>query len=357
MGDLASRWRQLRYLAIFGALLLLAACNFPTQPSGNLVQTAVALTLTAQLTHGPAQTQAPDETPQPGSTPVATSAVDGYPEPTGKIVYTCQYSKRSGFNQLCIINADGSGQRILTSTAFSDDFFASISPDGASVLFASDRAGRYQIYELVLETEQLIQLTDFEDMHAYAPDVSPDGNQIVFYARASGSYPSSHNVWVMNRDGSDAHSITNRSGGAWDPVWSPDGAYILFASESGGTPQLYIVAADGSDPTRVTNLNGIRGRNDWSPDGVTLTTYIGTAWDRDIYTFDLAGENLRQLTDGFNNLAPSFSPDGNWITFMSYRDHPREDLGCEIYIMRVDGADPRRLTDNDICDWQPRWGP
>ena len=64
-----------------------------------------------------------------------------------------------------------------------------------------------------------------------------------------------------------------------------------------------------------------------------------------------------QLTDGLNNLAPSFSPDGNWITFMSYRDHPQQALGCEIYIMRVDGSDVRRLTDNDICDWQPRWGP
>jgi len=104
------------------------------------------------------------------------------------------------------------------------------------------------------------------------------------------------------------------------------------------------------------NLTGIRGRNDWSPDGQTLSTYIGSAWDRDIYTFDLNGENVRQLTDGFGNLAPSFSPDGRWITFMSYRDHLRQDLGCEIYIMRVDGSDPRRLTDNDICDWQPRWG-
>jgi TolB protein len=107
----------------------------------------------------------------------------------------------------------------------------------------------------------------------------------------------------------------------------------------------------------VTNLSGVRGRNDWSSDGVTLSTYIGSDWNREIYVFDTDGQNLRQLTDGGNNLAPSFSPDGAWITFMSYRDHPLWPLGCEIYIMRVDGTDARRLTDNDICDWQPRWGP
>ena len=31
--------------------------------------------------------------------------------------------------------------------------------------------------------------------------------------------------------------------------------------------------------------------------------------------------------------------------------------GCEIYIIGSDGSDVRRLTDNDYCDWQPRWGP
>jgi Tol biopolymer transport system component len=113
--------------------------------------------------------------------------------------------------------------------------------------------------------------------------------------------------------------------------------------------------ADGSEQTQVTELSGIRGRNDWSVNGL-LSTYIGFSWDRDIYIFDTNGENVVQLTDGDNNLAPSFSPDGQWITFMSYRDHPLQDLGCEIYIMRVDGSDPTRLTDNDICDWQPRWG-
>jgi Tol biopolymer transport system component len=60
---------------------------------------------------------------------------------------------------------------------------------------------------------------------------------------------------------------------------------------------------------------------------------------------------------GTNSLAPSFSPDGRWVAFTGYMDHPHEDDGCEIYIMRIDGSDIRRLTDNDYCDYQPRWGP
>lgn len=307
------------------------------------MQTAVAQTLAA----------APIRT----STPTIGSLENADQGPAGKIVYVCQFSKRSGFNQICILNADGSGHRVLTPPSNSDDFFPSIAPDGGSVLFASDRSGRYQIYELNLESDELVQLTDFSDKHAYAPAVSPDGARIVYYVRKTGiDYPNSHNLWIMNRDGSDAHAITSRSGGAWDPAWSPDGQYILFASEIAGKPQLVIVESNGNNPVQVTEFDGIRGRNDWSADGLTLSTYVGTPWDRDIFVFDLAGENARQLTDGGNNLAPSFSPDGEWIVFMSYRDNIRQDLGCEIYIMRVDGSAVTRLTENDICDWQPRWG-
>lgn len=295
--------------------------------------------------------------PRRTSTPSFSPDNDPNQLPSGKIVYVCQYSKRSGFNQICLMNADGSRQRVLTPPSNADNFFPSLAPDGKSVLFASDRSGAYQIYELDLASEELVQLTDFEGLQAYAPAVSPDGEKIVYYvSRSGGSYPDNQNLWIMNRDGSDAQAITARSGGAWDPAWSPDGQFILFASQAAGRPQLFIIDADGRNPVRVTEIDGIRGRNDWSADGLTLSTYIGVLWDRDIYVFDLVGENLRQLTDGGNNLAPSFSPDGQWIVFMSYRDNIRQDLGCEIYIMRVDGTELTRLTDNDICDWQPRWG-
>jgi hypothetical protein len=55
-----------------------------------------------------------------------------------------------------------------------------------------------------------------------------------------------------------------------------------------------------------------------------------------------------------NNLAQLLA---RWarITFTSYRDY-QEENGCEIYIMRTDGSQVTRLTDNNTCDWQPRWG-
>ena len=332
--------RLIRLSALFG--FLLAACL--GEPPINPVQTAMSLTLAAR--------------PPASATPLVAETLDPNAPPRGKIAYVCQYSKLLRREQICLINADGSGQRVLTPGGSYDDFFPSITPDGNAVLFASDRGGRYQIYEIDLLSDGLTQLTNFDRLNAYAPTASPDGSLIVFYGIThGGQYPGNHNIWLMEGDGANPFQLTYLAGGGWDPVWSPDGTQILFASQVGGVPQLFIIDADGTGLRQVTDLNGVRGRNDWSADGVTLSTYIGEAWNREIYVFDPNGGNLHQLTDGGNNLAPSFSPDGRWITFMSYRDHPGEALGCEIYIMRVDGTDARRLTDNDICDWQPRWGP
>jgi Tol biopolymer transport system component len=63
------------------------------------------------------------------------------------------------------------------------------------------------------------------------------------------------------------------------------------------------------------------------------------------------GSNLKQLTSAGDNLGPSWSPDGDWIAFTSFRDGNNE-----IYIMHPDGTQQVRLTNNLISDWQPRWG-
>ena len=288
-----------------------------------------------------------------GTTPASTKSIDDQNQPQGKIVFTCQITRLQGQDQICIINADGTDFQRLTDDTNHSHFFPSPAPDGKSVIFASNRTGVYEIYAMDLNGD-MVQISRHIG-ELFAPEISPDGERIIF---TKGADFESSSIWVMNRDGSNAHPIHEPpGGGAWDPVWSPDGSQILFAGGTIGRPQLYRMNSDGSDVRQITNIDGLRGRNDWSSDGATLATYQGEGWDREIILLNSEGTNIHQITNGGTNLAPSFSPDGNWITFTSYMDNYKDENGCEIYIMRTDGSDIRRLTDNNYCDWQPRWGP
>ncbi len=161
---------------------------------------------------------------------------------------------------------------------------------------------------------------------------------------------------LMDANGENVGNIPKVSG--WDTTWSPDGKKILFASNRSGLNQLYTVNLQGKQLSQITNLPAIRGRSDWSPDGKLIVTYSGEAWKREVYIMNADGSNVRQLTPtGGNSQGPAFSPDGKWVVFTAYFDHYGDENGCEIYVIRVDGTDLRRLTNNDYCDYQPRWGP
>ena len=271
-------------------------------------------------------------------------------EPIEKIIYTCQVDKNPSHDQICMIYPDGSGFRQLTDDLSVQHFYPSWAPDGRNFVFSAAYTGQFKIYEMDL-SGKLNKVGEVSG-ELYAPMISPDGSKIVFTRHFS---ESEQYISVMNRDGSNVKNLTGYYD-AKDPVWSPDGLKILFTSMHSGTPQIYFMNADGSLIHKISELKGLRGRTDWSID-LSFATYAGEKEEhnREIVLLELGGEP-KYLTDGGDNLSPSFSPDGLWLVFMSYRDHFWQADGCELYIMRRDGSDIRRLTDNGYCDYQPRWG-
>lgn len=271
-------------------------------------------------------------------------------EPTGRIIYTCQVDNTSGHDQICMINADGTGFRQLTNDLLHQHFYPSWAPDGNSFVFSGSHSGSSKVYEMDLEGN-MHMVGDIEG-ELYAPIISPDGLRIIFTRHVSDT---EQYISVMDRDGENMLDLVDYYD-AKDPVWSADGSKILFTSRQDGSAQIYYMNAGGTTIQKIDELNRLDGRPDWSVD-YAIATYSGTKDDhnREIVLMNL-GETPVTITNGGDNLSPSFSPDGQWIAFMSYRDHYWESDGCEIYIMRTDGTDIRRLTDNSYCDYQPRWG-
>ena len=277
------------------------------------------------------------ETILPTLIPSPVPGFFGDTPPVGKIVFAC-YVKQ--IDQICLMNADGTNRTQLTdfdATAF----YPSISTDGSTVYFSSRQSGQFEIYSVSVNRGKVQKLTN-DIGSLYGPELSPNGEWVVFANQGSG-------LWLMRPNGNNPHPLTDRDD--IDATWSPDGSIIAFASSRAGARQLFVMNADGTNIRQVTYLDKMGGRSAFSPDGTKLAFYRGPAGDHNIYVINIDGSGLVQLTNGGDNLGPTWSPDGNWIAFTSFRDGNNE-----IYIIHPDGKGLTRLTTTSISDWQPRWG-
>ncbi len=334
-------------LVLFLGILAIIVFRFPKLPISHTPD--FGATLQALIASGPIASPSPIVS---ATAPTASTIVPAG-EPSGHIVWTCQLYKYQSSNQICIMNADGSSYRRLTTEDGLNHYYPSLAPDGGSIVYSQYREDNvYEIYELTLADGVVRRVTDRLGTLT-GPAISPDGKSIAFTHWTVAS--DQEQIWVIDRDGGNARRVFNDHG--WDPTWSPTGAQILFASDRDGSNQLYIGNLDGRGLHKISSLSAIRGRSDWSSQNM-IATYSGDAWKREIYVMYEDGSNQHRVSPpGGNSQGPSFSPDGRWIAFTAYYDKLNDINGCEIYIMRVDGSDLRRLTNNDYCDYQPRWGP
>ncbi len=119
---------------------------------------------------------------------------------------------------------------------------------------------------------------------------------------------------------------------------------------------IHVMNSDGSNRTRLTEgQEGFLSAPSWSPDGSRIAFVSDRDGSPDIWVMDSDGSNLMNLTrHEAKDHSPAWSPDGEWIAFASVRDS----LYWELYIMRSDGSDVQRLTWwEDASDLSPSWSP
>ncbi len=101
---------------------------------------------------------------------------------------------------------------------------------------------------------------------------SPDGSRLAFTAL--------DRLWVASADGSDPRRVTRDERSEQQPAWSPDGAWLVFASWEGEAGHLWKVRADGSGPAvRLTAEAGLYLSPAWSNDGSRVVALRGFARD------------------------------------------------------------------------------
>ncbi len=235
--------------------------------------------------------------------------------PDGRILYTVN---TQGSNDIWIMNADGTNQRPLTTDPH-EDYVPTVTPDGRSVVFTSERGGFPSLWRMDLDGGSLKQLTSGQE--DYAQNVSPDGRWVLFDSWRSGRMT----PWKVSIDGGEPTQVVDKF--TRSPQFSPDGKWIAayFQDEQAGSPwRIMIAPFDGSgstkvidpvaDPDRVSMDAGLT----WAPDGRSIwyvNTRDGTA---NLYSQSIDGGSAKQLTKFTDNGVGifNFSRDGKTIAFM-----------------------------------------
>jgi hypothetical protein len=192
-----------------------------------------------------------------------------------------------------------------------------------------------------------------------APSWSPDGTMIAFHSARVPGY--GLDVYVMGRDGRFQRRLVSHPTAGGEPsdntrddferAWSPDGAYIAFATNRDGNAEIYRMDTTGHSTARLTNNPADERDPAWSPDGRTIAFVSDRSGTSDVYAMRADSTDVRQLTRApESDSAPAWSPDGRLLAFESVRDG-----NADIYLMAADGSGQRRLTNEPAAETRPTW--
>ncbi|TNF77282.1 MAG: serine/threonine-protein kinase [Acidobacteria bacterium] len=313
-------------------------------------------------------------------------------------------SSREG-GGLFVMEPTGEAVRRVTRRGFNPAW----SPDGNRLVFADESVelkplnwqGRSELWVADVTTADSHRISEGD---AVQPNWSPGGHRIAYTARWKD--PTQMDIRTMPAGGGESVAVTDDVATDWSPVWSPDGRHIYFASDRGGSMNLWRIpvdeesgealgepqpittpatflahlslSADGQslaynsvlmtqniekavvdpatgavqgEPTPVTTGSILWSSPDPSPDGERLAFYSRVQPEGDLYVARTDGTALRQVTsDEALDRVPRWSPDGEWIAYFSNRSG-----SLEVWKIRPDGSDQTQLTELNVSlvGWSP----
>lgn len=260
-----------------------------------------------------------------------------------------------------------------TVTNVGADYDVDIDPTGQRMVFASTRHHlEPDLYMKAVDGVAVTQLTS-DPASDIQPVFSPDGSRVAFASNRSGNW----DIWVMNVNGGPPAQVTRGMADEIHPSWSSDGNELVFCSlpTDGGQWELWINSAlEGG----TSKFIGYGLFPDWSPDGLTIAYQRarerGSRWFS-IWTLTMVDGEPKYPTEIAASsseamILPAWSFDGTRIAFASTSVIPNtnepmtinptsnyEEALFDIWVTYADGRGKLRLTDGQTVNFAPAFDP
>lgn len=222
------------------------------------------------------------------------------------------------------------------------------------LLYESAVTGAHRLQLLRLSADEPLALAPTLVVRDPAP--SPGGLWIAFVVENVPAFEV--DVWMVRCDGTGLRQLTSHWQVDDQPAWSPDGTRLAFTSHrDGDESDIWVMNTDGSQPRNLTPdpLPGTweEFRPAWSPDGQRIAFASNRGGDVDIWTMRADGTDFRRITSTEDfDTEPAWSPDGQSIVFR--RSNPVQ--GSDLMIVPAEGGAVRRLSLPGE-QRQPAWSP
>ncbi len=224
------------------------------------------------------------------------------------------------------------------------------------IYFVSSRSGTKEIWSMDYDGQNQRQVTHLGTI-SISPRVSPDNSRIAFASL-------SHNGWDVRMYSMDLGRMVGfpagtAGGSNQSPAWSGDGSRIAFSSSRGGEPDIWVADVSGDHLHSITFLQGPNVSPAWNPRTNTQIAWVsGRTGEPQIYIMDQDGSNVQRMTDSGYAVSPSWSPNGQFLTFSWNRKYgPGDPGGQDIYVMDIASKRWLQVThesgNNDFPSWAP----
>jgi eukaryotic-like serine/threonine-protein kinase len=304
-----------------------------------------------------------------GQTPLDISGADSAADddqpafsPDGKRI--AFRSSRDG-GGVFVMGRTGEAVRRVSKTGFRPAW----SPDGKRLAFTIENVElnpqnavrMSELWTVDVDTEAASRLSTQD---AVMPSWSPHNRRIAYTTRMDGANFQHLDISTVPVEGGTPTRVTDDIPNDWSPTWSPDGRYLYFSSDRGGSMNLWRVRVDESsgrrlgEPEPVTTPAPVAAHASMSADGgrlVFTSALVTTNIQRvgfDPIAGTVKGEPSWVTTGSRRWSSPDPSPDGQWVAFYSL-ERPEGDL----YVAHPDGTSQNRLTGDSAVDRVPRWSP